>query len=44
VRVYCDKKLHPDIMNDRSGAIDLLNASTWSFAYPPVTKLHHSHW
>jgi hypothetical protein len=39
VRVYCDKKLHPDIMNDRSGAIDLLNASTWSFASPPVTKL-----
>jgi hypothetical protein len=38
-RLPAYKKLHADIMNDRAVAIDLLNASTWSFAYPPVTKL-----
>jgi len=38
-RLPAYKKLHADIMNDRSAAIDLLNASTWSFASPPVTKL-----
>ena len=43
-RLPAYKKLLADIMNDRSVAINLLNASTWSFAYPPVTKLHHSHW
>jgi hypothetical protein len=38
-RLPAYKKLLADIMNDRSVAIDLLNASTWSFASPPVTKL-----
>ena len=44
-RLPAYKKLLADIMNDRSVAIDLLNASTWSFASPPVTNcrcLHHS--
>ena len=33
------KTLHAQAVADRRVAMDLLNASTWSFAYAPVTKL-----
>ena len=33
------KELHAKVSADRGVAVDLLNASAWSFAYAPVTKV-----